>query len=76
EKIIVEGKIFSQIEIQNRWTKMINNQLKMDCQMAHKRYEIKALPRGLIIQTWRGVIHDKKNLPTDWIDADGVLVGI
>ncbi|KAJ4464950.1 hypothetical protein C8R41DRAFT_912550 [Lentinula lateritia] len=77
ERVIAnEGRPFQQIEIQNRWNKSINNQLKMDCQMAHKRYEEKALPRGLVIQTWRGVIKDEKNLPMDWIDTDGVLVGI
>ncbi|KAJ3804580.1 hypothetical protein F5876DRAFT_3048, partial [Lentinula aff. lateritia] len=77
ERVIAnEGRPFSQTEVKNRWSTSINNQLKMDCQMTHKRYEKKALPRGLVIQTWRRVINDEKNLPKDWIDTDGVLVGI
>ncbi|KAJ3871289.1 hypothetical protein F5051DRAFT_341111 [Lentinula edodes] len=77
ERVIAnEGKAFSQAEVQNRWSTMINNLLEMDQQLSNKRYEKKALPKGLVIQTWRGLLHNEKSLPRDWIDVNGVLVGI
>ncbi|KAJ3805409.1 hypothetical protein F5876DRAFT_51902 [Lentinula aff. lateritia] len=44
--------------------------------MSNKKYKVKALPKGLVTQTWRGVLNDERNLPRDWVDRDGVLVGI
>lgn len=70
-----DGSATPNAEVQNRWCKMINDLLRMDCCMTNKRYESKALPKGLILQTWRGVLKDEGNLPKDWTNTNGVLVG-
>ncbi|KAJ3916129.1 hypothetical protein F5877DRAFT_47199 [Lentinula edodes] len=70
-----DGSAISNAEVRNRWCKMINDLLRMDCCMTNKRYESKALPKGLILQTWRGILKDEGNLPKDWTNTNGVLVG-
>jgi hypothetical protein len=41
-----------------------------------KKYGPKALSRNLVHETWKRMLKDKNNLPKDWLEASGVLVGI
>jgi len=56
--------------------RMLNDHLGMDCQMTQWRYETRALPKGLVLKTWEGVLKDEETLPKDWTVESGVLVGI
>lgn len=66
----------TEAEIQNKWLKAINMRLKLDMAMTKEKYGTKALKRRLVLQTWRGTIYNKENLPPDWTQKTGVIVGI
>ena len=67
----------SRQEVHNRWVAAINKRLIQDCLSTNKRrYGRKATGMHIVSQTWRGVLHDQRNLPEDWIQQAGVLVGI
>ncbi|KAF5335272.1 hypothetical protein D9758_016227 [Tetrapyrgos nigripes] len=77
ERVIAKDNTpFSEEEIENRWWKMIDERFKLDARMTSKKYEHKAMPRKLVENTWKGLLHDEENLPEDWINLAGVLVGI
>ncbi|KAJ3738034.1 hypothetical protein EV360DRAFT_58497, partial [Lentinula raphanica] len=73
-----DGQPFPENEVRNRWLKVINNRLELDRRMTNRRYEAKALPKRLVLQTWKEVLADEEKLPKDWTDEhiNGVLVGI
>ncbi|KAJ7170214.1 hypothetical protein C8R46DRAFT_896248, partial [Mycena filopes] len=62
--------------VHNRWVKMMNNRLQMDCNMTNWKYEKKALPVKTVLKTWAGVLANEDKLPNDWTGGTGVLVGI
>ncbi|PPR04574.1 hypothetical protein CVT24_012027 [Panaeolus cyanescens] len=63
-------------EIINRWHSVINSRLKIDCLLTNRRkYGNKALPRGLVTDTWTRVIETDKEEEDEWVKP-GVLVGI
>jgi len=66
----------SEKEIHNRWVKTINNRLDLDRSMTNKKFEEKAIPRRKVLKTWRKVIKNEKNLPSDWTKINGVIVSI
>jgi ribonuclease HI len=67
--------LHSETEIHNKWVKMINYRLKMDCLMTNSKYERKALSKKLVIQTWSKTILEE-NANMDWTNSTEVLVGI
>lgn len=72
-----EGKEHTKAEARNRLYAAINKRLELDREMTNPRYERKALKKSVVIQTWKGLLQNEENLPTDWISASsGVLVGI
>ncbi|KAK0435594.1 uncharacterized protein EV420DRAFT_1281625, partial [Desarmillaria tabescens] len=60
----------------HRWLKKINKWLELDGLMTYKRFGRKALPKEIILKTWKGSINNEKNLPPDWIEVCRVLVGM
>lgn len=67
--------LITEAEIQNRWIRTINARLEMDIALTHKCFDKNgAMPKRRVLQTWRGVLENEKDLPSDWIRSPGVLV--
>jgi hypothetical protein len=63
--------------IEDTWYKMINDRLRLDCELTNKRkYGNKAIKRRAVAETWADILQDGDQLPRDWMRASGVLVGI
>src|ERR1700722_2156881 len=70
-------KFHSTQEIHNRWVATINKRLVERYLATNKRrYGKKAVGEYTIVQTWSGTLHDQKNLPENWVQQAGVLVGM
>lgn len=72
----LENQPFSSQEVCNRWHKTINDRLELDSLMTSPKYEKKALSKDLVLETWKGVLHEEDKLPDDWMGVAGVLVGM
>ncbi|KAK0434490.1 hypothetical protein EV421DRAFT_1717561 [Armillaria borealis] len=70
-----ENAPFSLEQICNRWRSKIKKRLELDCLMTRNRFGKKALHKDLVIKTWSGSILNEHQLPQDWTEANGVLVG-
>jgi hypothetical protein len=63
--------------IEDTWYKMINDRLRLDCELTNKRkYGSKAIKRRTVAETWANILQDEDQLPRNWKRASGVLVGI
>ncbi len=71
-----ENTPFSPDHIRHRWLKKINKRLELDRLMTYKRFGRKALSKEIVLKTWKGSINNEKNLPPDWTEVCGVLVGM
>ena len=71
-----ENAAFTQNEIKNKWTQVLNARLDLDRKLTHKKFGKKALPEKLVKTTWQGILQNEETLPENWITDDGVLVGI
>ncbi|KAH8074950.1 hypothetical protein BXZ70DRAFT_902758 [Cristinia sonorae] len=72
-----DGQNFSQQEIQNRWKTAIENRLQLDRRASNPaKYGKKATKAHIVANTWSKVIENEDNLPKDWVQKVGVLVGI
>ncbi|KAK0443025.1 uncharacterized protein EV420DRAFT_1622933 [Desarmillaria tabescens] len=67
---------FTPDQIRNRWLKKINKQLELDRLMTYKHFGKKALPKDIVLRTWAGSLQNEHQLPSDWTEASGVLVGM
>ncbi|KAK0240999.1 hypothetical protein EDD85DRAFT_763089 [Armillaria nabsnona] len=67
---------FSASTVENTWLRAINNRLELDCLMTNKRFGKRALKHGVVKNTWKGVLRDEEQLPSNWAGASGFLVGI
>ncbi|KAJ7620573.1 RnaseH-domain-containing protein [Mycena polygramma] len=78
ERVIQQTGPAPMAKIRNRWLKIINNRLAIDCAMTNKfKYEKKALKVWLVKSTWKKTLKDEHALASDWHKKeDGVLVGI
>ncbi|KAJ7495802.1 hypothetical protein B0H11DRAFT_1716579, partial [Mycena galericulata] len=65
-------------KIRNRWLKVINNRLAIDCAMTNEfKYGKKALKLSLVKGTWKKTLEGERTLPNDWPrTVVGVLVGV
>jgi hypothetical protein len=73
----VRGRGSPDIEVHNKWVLVINNRLKLDCDIADdQRFEKKVIPVKKVLHTWTGVLEGEYKLPTDWMGVAEVLVGI
>ncbi|KAJ7663723.1 hypothetical protein DFH06DRAFT_986691 [Mycena polygramma] len=64
--------------IRNKWLNTINTRLQFDCLLTnYKKYgKQNSIKASLVIQTWKSTLLDEENLPDDWTNKPGVLVGI
>ncbi|THU89607.1 hypothetical protein K435DRAFT_591789, partial [Dendrothele bispora CBS 962.96] len=77
ERVIANDNTpFSEEEVENRWWKMMNDRLRLDARMTSKKFDGKAIPKRLVERTWKNLLYDETNLPEDWTNLAGVLVGI
>jgi hypothetical protein len=72
----LENQPFPNQEVRNRWRKTINNRLELDCLMTSPKYEKKAMSKDLVLETWKGILHEEDKLPVDWMGMARVLVGM
>ncbi|KAK0433141.1 hypothetical protein EV421DRAFT_1690382, partial [Armillaria borealis] len=64
-------------EIWNLWINAMNKRLTIDRVLVNKRrYDSRALKKAVVLSTWRGTLLNEKALPEDWLDQNGVLVGM
>ena len=62
-------------EIRNRWYKMIDNRLEIDCHMTSPRFGKKGLQPKVVTDTWKGTLENEEDLPSNWTKVSRVLVG-
>ena len=67
----------SEEETMKRWTHAINKRLTIDRALTDaKRFGKRSLDSKLVKATWRGCLENETDLPDDWYNLRGVLVGI
>jgi hypothetical protein len=67
----------SEDEIHNRWVAKINHRLSIDKMLSSEsRFEKKAIPVQLVLDTWKGTLAEEQTLPNNWVRHSRVLVGI
>src|SRR5258708_3385849 len=63
--------------ITKHYVASINSRLNQDkILMSRKKYGKNALPEHLVLSTWTGTLNDKSSHPENWLQTNGVLVGI
>jgi hypothetical protein len=65
-----------EIEIHNQWLAMMNARLTLDRAIMSNKYGKKALKQNVVLDTWKNLLKNKKNLPQNWLKTTGVLVSI
>jgi ribonuclease HI len=77
ERVIREKDGASNQEIKNRWCKIVNNRISLDCLMSNKaKYGTRSIDKSLGLGTWRKTLQNKDRLLDDWTKETGVLVGV
>lgn len=71
-----ENEQFTQLEIHNRWKAILNRRLTIERHATASKYGRCALPKDRVKETWEGLLENERDLPVDWLEATGVLVGI
>ncbi|KAJ7721944.1 hypothetical protein DFH07DRAFT_1007291, partial [Mycena maculata] len=67
----------SEREIRNRWLRIVNNRIALDCALTESaKYGHRSLKKSIVCKTWSKVLLDEDRLPDDWMRETGVLVGI
>jgi hypothetical protein len=64
-------------EIMRRWQDTIQKCFELDCRLTDdNKYDKRAIPKQTVLKTWVGTLMDEENLPCNWTQTAGVLVGI
>ncbi len=71
-----ENESFTRQEVLNRWKEMINRRVRVEKQATAAKYGRSALNKSRVRETWEGLLENENELPEDWTEAAGVLVGI
>ncbi|KAJ7758994.1 hypothetical protein DFH07DRAFT_940193 [Mycena maculata] len=67
----------SEREIRNRWLRIVNNRIALDCALTESaKYGHRSLKKSIVCKTWSKVLLDEDRLPDDWMRETRVLVGI
>ena len=66
---------YAQEEVRNGWYKIIDDRLEIDCRMTNLRYGRRGLEIRVVTNTWKGTLEDEEDLPSNWPEVSGVLVG-
>ncbi len=68
-------RVHSLPELRGKLWAAVNRRFLLDCSLARTRAGNRRLKRQLILDTWRPVLVDTADLPEDWLESPGVLVG-
>ena len=63
-------------KIHNQWLAIINTRLILDRATTSNKYSKKATKQKVVLDTWKNVLKNEKDLPQNWLKTPGVLVGI
>ena len=63
-------------EIHNRWLAIINARPTLDRATTSNKYGKKAIKQKVVLDTWKNVLKNEKDLPQNWLKTPGVLVGM
>ena len=70
-----ENTPFTEEEIRNRWYKMLDIRLEIDCYMTKPSYDKKGMKTKIVTQMWTGTLEKEDCLPRNWTGISRVLVG-
>ena len=70
-----ENTPYTQEEVRNRWYKIMDNRLEIDCHMTNLKYGRRGLKMRIVANTWKGILEKEEDLPRNWTEVSGVLVG-
>jgi hypothetical protein len=59
-------------EIHNRWLVAINARLTLDRATTNNKYGKKATKQKVVLNTWKNVLKNEKDLPQNWLKTPGV----
>lgn len=77
ERVIDRNNVnISHQEVLNRWKEVVNRRLRIEKQAVKAIYGRSTLNRDRVRHTWEGLLENENELPEDWTEATGVLVGI
>ncbi|KAH9856131.1 hypothetical protein C2E23DRAFT_866206 [Lenzites betulinus] len=62
-------------QLRSLWARVMGERLRLDLDRTRRKWGKRSLPRNVVLETWRGTLHDEKALPEDWTETTGVLVG-
>jgi hypothetical protein len=65
---------FTPMECYNRWKKAMSDALELDIAVAKAKNKERF--RFKVLKTWSGTLKNEIELPRDWTDRRGVLVGM
>ncbi|KAE9384357.1 hypothetical protein BT96DRAFT_960906 [Gymnopus androsaceus JB14] len=63
-------------EIECCWQQTIQNRLELDCLLISPKFNKAKMSKCVVRNTWKDVLAKKDDLPEEWIQGDGILVGI
>ncbi|KAJ3735476.1 hypothetical protein DFJ43DRAFT_1214396 [Lentinula guzmanii] len=72
----IQGREISDTEVKHRWKKTIESRLELDCLRVKMKHTGKHIDNKLVKSTWNEVLNGRDNLPENWMEESGVLVGI
>ncbi|KAJ7024612.1 hypothetical protein C8F04DRAFT_968771, partial [Mycena alexandri] len=77
DRVINEKDPATATEIKNRWLKVMNNRVAIDCALTNSmKWEKKSIKMSIVKTTWKRVLKDEHLLSKDWPRVSGVLVGV
>ncbi len=68
-------KAHTMSEIRGRFWAATNRRMDMDRNLVCSRLTGRKPKKALVLETWKDVLAGAQDLPQDWIDMPGVLVG-
>ncbi|KAJ7150032.1 hypothetical protein C8R43DRAFT_867180, partial [Mycena crocata] len=73
-----DGAPYSIAEVHNRWVSLMNKKLSIDRALTNKVKFGKqfSVDPQLVLDTWRGFLHEENELPERWLGAPEVLVDV
>ncbi|TFK89296.1 ribonuclease H-like protein [Polyporus arcularius HHB13444] len=63
-------------EVRACYWQAVNKRMEMDRSLVYSRLTGRKPKRARVLETWRDVLADKEDLPENWIETPGVLVGM
>ncbi len=70
-----EDRLHSEREVRNRFWAAVNRRMLIDKDLVVSRISGRKPKRTAVLETWRDVLAGARELPEDWIEVAGVLVG-